>query len=318
VSEHPEMTTVALGAHVLDVLARPVEEIPEGQGSTLVEQIRVAPAGAAGGTAVTLAKLGARTFSAGAVGTDALGDLLLDELRRCGVDVTHLARREDVQTSATVLPIRPNGDRPALHVIGANGSITSDDIPWETIASADALHLGGPEFLGPDLAGEVLSYCGDHRVITSVDMLADGWPELLEMLAPIWPSVDHFLPNDDQALKLTGTGDLDDAAEELLDRGISNVGITCGADGSLVANLDGSQRVPAFTVEEVVDTSGCGDAFSAGYLRGLSLGHEPAEAARIGSAAASFVAGGLGSDAGEFDLDRVLELAETGPGAGSS
>jgi sugar/nucleoside kinase (ribokinase family) len=228
------------------------------------------------------------------------------------VDCTHIARKDDVQTSATVLPIRPNGDRPALHVIGANGSITRDDVPWETIASADYLHLGGPEFLGPELAAEVLAYCGDHQAVTSVDMLADGWPELLEMLAPIWPSVDHFLPNDDQALKLTGTDDLDAAAEALIDRGISHAAITCGAEGSLVASLEGSQRVPAFVVDEVVDTSGCGDAFSAGYLRGLSLGREPAEAALIGSAAASFVAGGLGSDAGDFDLDRVLEHAETG------
>ena len=311
-SSHPETTAVALGAHVLDVLARPVEAIPEGQGGALVEQIRVAPAGAAGGTAVSLAKLGARTFSAGAAGTDPLGDLLLYELRRCGVDCTHIARRANVQTSATVLPIRPNGDRPALHVIGANGTITADDIPWETIASADYLHLGGPEFLGPDLAAEVLSYCGDHHVVTSVDMLADGWPELLELLAPIWPSVDHFLPNDDQALKLTGSDDLDDAAEALLDRGISHAAITRGAEGSLVASLEGTTSVPAFVVDEVVDTSGCGDAFSAGYLRGLSIGREPADAALIGSAAASFVAGGLGSDAGDFDLDRVLEHVETG------
>lgn len=303
---------MALGAHVLDVLARPVEEIPEGQGGTLVEQIRMAPAGAAGGTAVTLAKLGATTYSVGALGNDPIADLMVYELRRLGVETTHLVRKDGVQTSATVLPIRPNGDRPALHVIGANGSFTADDVPWETIASADHLHLGGPEFLGPDLAGEILSYCRDHRVVTSVDMLADGWPELLEMLNPIWPSVDHFLPNDEQALKLTGTDDLNSAAAALLEAGIGRVAITCGADGSLVAGPEGSQRVPAFVVEDVVDTSGCGDAFSAGYLRGLSLGREPAEAAVLGSAAASMVAGGLGSDAGDFDLDRALELAGAG------
>ena len=68
-----EMKAVALGAHVLDVLARPVEAIPEGQGGALVEEIRLAPAGAAGGTAVSLAKLGAEVTSAGAIGTDALG-----------------------------------------------------------------------------------------------------------------------------------------------------------------------------------------------------------------------------------------------------
>src|SRR5437016_9137196 len=103
------MTAVALGVHVVDVLVRPVEEIPEGQGGVLVEQIRITPAGAAGGTAITLAKLGATVRSAGAIGTDALGEVLIDLLGCFGVDTSLLVRRDDVQTSASVLPIRPDG-----------------------------------------------------------------------------------------------------------------------------------------------------------------------------------------------------------------
>ena len=114
---------VTLGAHVLDVHAKYVEAIPEGQGGALIEEIRVSPAGAAGGTAITLAKLGARVASVGALGADDLGDLMVTMLGRLGVETDHLARKDGAQTSASVLPIRPNGDRPALHVIGANGSI---------------------------------------------------------------------------------------------------------------------------------------------------------------------------------------------------
>src|SRR5882757_2031316 len=75
-----EQTVIAMGVHVVDVLARPVEAIPEGQGGQLVEEIRITPAGTAGGTAVTLAKLGADVRSAGAIGTDALGDVMLELL----------------------------------------------------------------------------------------------------------------------------------------------------------------------------------------------------------------------------------------------
>src|SRR4051812_37182112 len=138
---------VTLGAHVLDVHAKYVEEIPEGQGGALIEEIRASPAGAAGGTAITLAKLGARVVSVGCRGDDDLGRLMVGMLDRLGVETGHLSVKGDVQTSASVLPIRPNGDRPALHVIGANGSITRDDIPWDVIEKADTLHLGGPEFL---------------------------------------------------------------------------------------------------------------------------------------------------------------------------
>src|SRR3954447_25239285 len=114
------MRAVCMGAHVLDVLVRPVDQVPEGQGGVLVEQIRMAPAGAAGGTAVTLAKLGAEVHSAGGVGQDLLGEALVRMLEEYGVDCSALVRRPDVQTSASVLPIRENGDRPALHVIGAH------------------------------------------------------------------------------------------------------------------------------------------------------------------------------------------------------
>src|SRR5690349_24969009 len=130
------MRVIALGVHVVDVLVRPVQEIPEGQGGQLVDSIRITAAGPAGGTALTLAKLGAEVRSAGAIGTDALGDVMVDLLGRFGVDASLLVRRKDVQTSASVLPIRPDGSRPAFHVIGANATYSSSDAPFEAIASA--------------------------------------------------------------------------------------------------------------------------------------------------------------------------------------
>jgi sugar/nucleoside kinase (ribokinase family) len=304
-----DVKVVALGAHILDVLGRPVTEIPEGQGGTLIEEIRLSPAGAAGGTAVTLAKLGASVVSAGAVGSDDAGRVLVDALERFGVDCSRLVRREDVQTSATILPIRPNGDRPALHVIGANGTYTIDDVPWDEIESAQFLHVGGPEFLGPENATEILRRARAAGVTTTCDILADGWPELLDMLAPAMEHVDWLMPNEEQALALTGvSGDPLDAARALLDRGVGAVAMTRGASGSAIVTASGVESVPAFEVD-VVDTTGCGDAFVAGFIRGLSLGREPRDAAVVGAAAASLVATGLGSDAGEFDLDRVLEFA---------
>jgi sugar/nucleoside kinase (ribokinase family) len=300
---------VALGAHVLDVLGRPVEAIPEGQGGALIEEIRLSPAGAAGGTAVTMAKLGLSVLSAGAVGVDDAGRVLVEMLERFGVDCSGLARREDVQTSCTILPIRPNGDRPALHVIGANGSYTIDDVPWDAISDASYLHMGGPEFLGPENAKAILSRARAAGTVTTCDFLADGWPELLDMLAPAMEHVDYLFPNEEQAMAFTGVTEPVEAARALLDRGVRCVAMTRGAAGSSIVSAGGVEHVPAFETE-VVDTTGCGDAFVAGFIRGLSLGRPPREAAVIGSATASFVAGGLGSDAGQFDLERVLGLAE--------
>jgi sugar/nucleoside kinase (ribokinase family) len=296
-----EMTVVAMGVHVLDVLVRPVEAIPEGQGGQLVEEIRMTPAGTAGGTALVLAKLGATVRSAGAVGTDPLGDLLLTLLQRDGVDTSLLVRRDGVQTSASVLPIRPDGSRPAFHVVGANATYGPDDVDWEAVGRAGHLHLGGPEFMGGEAAATILSRARELGLTTSADILAPGEPGVLEWIAPALSHLDHLLPNDEQVLGLTGATDLEAGCRALLDRGVGCVVATCGADGALVVDASGAQPVPAFPVE-VVDTTGCGDAFSAGFLRGLALGHDRRAAAALGCAVAGLVAGGLGSDHGTFDL----------------
>ena len=297
-----------MGVHVLDVLARPIETIPEGQGGELVDQIRITPAGSAGGTAVVLAKLGAGVRSAGAVGTDAVGDMLVKLLEQHGIDTSLLVRREDVQTSASVLPIRPNGDRPAFHVVGANGTYGPDDFDFGVLADATHLHLGGPEFMGGEAAAQILSRARAEGVTTSADVLAPGVPGLLEWIAPALPELDYLLPNAEQVLAFTGADDLEAGARSLVERGVGCVVATTGADGAVIVDGDGAESVPAFDVE-VVDTTGCGDAFSAGFLRGLALGRQRRDAALLGCAAATRVAEGLGTDHGDFDLAAIEQLA---------
>src|SRR3954467_12438311 len=293
-----------MGVHVLDVLVRPVEAIPEGQGGQLVEEIKMTAAGSAGGTALVLAKLGAEVRSAGALGTDPLAEQLVRLLERDGVDTSLLIRREGVQTSASVLPIRPDGSRPAFHVVGANAHYGPADVDWDAVAEASHLHLGGPEFMGGEAAAEILERARGHGVVRSADVLAPGDMGVLEWIAPALPHLDYLLPNDEQVLGFTGASDLEAGCRDLVARGVDCVAATCGADGVLVVGADGATRVPALPVE-VVDTTGCGDAFSAGFLRGLSLGRSRAEAAALGCATAAQVAQGLGTDAGAYDLASV-------------
>jgi sugar/nucleoside kinase (ribokinase family) len=304
------VNVLALGVHVVDVLVRPVEQIPDGQGGQLVEQIRITPAGSAGGTAVTLAKLGASVTSAGAIGDDELGEVLLALLARFGVDTSLLVRRQGVQTSASVLPIRPDGSRPAFHVVGANGTYSSADAPWVEIEQAGYLHVGAPEFMGGEEAAKILSFAREHGVVTSADILAPGEQAagIVDWLGPAFEHIDYLLPNEEQVHGLTGERELQTGCEDLLERGVGCVAATCGAEGALIVDRDGAERVPAFATD-VVDTTGCGDAFSAGFLRGLGLKRHTRDAAVLGCAAAALVAQGLGSDHGDFDLNDVDRFA---------
>ena len=129
--------------------------------------------------------------------------MLLALLERDGVDTALLVRRDDVQTSASVLPIRPSGERPAFHVVGANGSFGPDDLPADEIDASTHLHLGGPEFMGGEAAAPLLARAREHGVVTSADILAPG-EGLLDWIAPALPELDYLLPNGDQVLALTG------------------------------------------------------------------------------------------------------------------
>ena len=208
-----------------------------------------------------------------------------------------------------MLPIRPDGSRPAFHVIGANATYTAADAPLDAISSSEYLHLGAPEFMGGEEAAKILAFARAHGVVTSADILAPGEQAaaILDWIAPAFPHLDYLLPNDEQVLALTGSADLLSGCRALLDHGVGCVVATCGADGAVVVDAQSAQRVPAFPVD-VIDTTGCGDAFSAGFLRGLSLGRTRAEAAALGCAVAGLVAQGLGSDHGDFDLDTVDAL----------
>jgi len=304
------VTVICLGAHILDILGRPVTDIPPGQGRRVLDEIKITAAGTAGGTAVDLAKLGARVASIGAVGDDAAGRMLRLLLEDHGIDTAGLAEKRGAATPSTILPIRPDGSRPALHAPGAMNRLTADDVDLDSVAHADALHIGGPDVLG-DFAADALpriaEHAGAHGTIVTMDLLSVGRADLLTDLADLWPQVHHFLPNDDQLRAITGSDDLTEAAEKLLALGVGTVVVTRGAQGALLVSGEGTHEVPALTVD-VVDTTGCGDAFCAGYLVGLLSGEPLVDAARLGIAAASQVAQGLGSDAGIVDLASTEAL----------
>jgi sugar/nucleoside kinase (ribokinase family) len=304
------MKIATVGVHVLDTHVIGIESIPDGSDGQLVETIRMSPAGTAGGTAVVLRRLGAEVLSFGAVGTDPIADTLLALLAREGIEVSGLVRRADQQTSASVIPVRPNGDRPAWHCIGANGAFTLDDLDLAALDGVTHLHLGGPEFLGGEAAGTLLAHGRSIGATTSLDILAPGDPDLLAWIADALPHTDYLLPNDEQVLGFTGASSLADGARALVDAGAGCVAVTQGRRGALVVTADDVIEVPAYAVD-VVDTTGCGDAFSAGFLRGLSLGRDLRAAAELGCAAAAHVAQGLGTDAGSYDLDTVIALAGT-------
>ncbi len=305
---------VVVGAHILDVLVRPVDAVPPGQSSVLVEEAAITPAGTAAGTAVGLARLGLPVATAGVVGTDLIGTVLLGQMLAEGVDVGHVRREAGAATSVSVLPIRSNGERPALHLAGANALLGPADIPWHRIQAGDFVHVGGCDRLPASAGGlvpDTLRRARDRGATTSMDVLAPGSADVFRQVSAALPYVDYFLPNAEQALALTGAADLADAARVLLAAGTGTAVITRGADGCTLFAPDRTVHRAAIPVH-AVDTTGCGDAFTAGFLSALARGDTPDAALGIAVAAGAVVATGLGSNANLRDMTQLERLAAAG------
>jgi sugar/nucleoside kinase (ribokinase family) len=281
----------------------------------IVDEIRATAAGTAAGTSVDLAKLGARVVAMGAIGDDELGDLVAILMGRYGVDTSHLTRKPGIQTSASLLPIRRDGERLPVHCVGANAELTLADIDLDVVADADFLHYGGAftlHKLDGEPAAQLLQFAREHDLVTTMDMLGYRGPETLEQLSPCLPWVDYLLPTLVQAQRLTGLESPSEVAAMLLERGVGTVVLKMDAEGSLLVTRAGEERIPAYEVE-VVDSTGCGDAYCAAFIVALSLGWDVHDAALLGSAAGALVATGLGSDAGLVDLDTTIDFMRSAP-----
>jgi len=307
---------VSMGVHILDVLGRHVSEIPPGQNIALIDEIRITAAGTAAGTAVDMAKLGCKVVAVGAAGDDEMGNVLLGIMNRYGIDTSYMKRKKGVQTSGTMLPIRPNGERPALHVMGTNATFCFEDVPQDVVRNADFVHIGGfylmPKFDGEDTV-KTLKVARAGKAITTMDILGIKQDNMAEKILPTMPYLDYFMPNLEEAQMITGLTDLDELCDFFLNAGAKQVVLKMGARGSLIKDKAGMRlRIPAFKVA-VVDTTGCGDAWTGGFIAGLSRGMTIEEAAQLGSACGSLVATGLGSDAGIIDFDSTMKFAQTNP-----
>ncbi|WP_285137610.1 sugar kinase [Microbacterium sp. lyk4-40-TSB-66] len=312
---HPARRVVTVGLHVADVLGRYVDAIPPGQGLALLDEIRLTVAGTAAATAVDLARLGVPVATVGAVGDDALGVFLRSTMADEGVDVTGLAVRLERPTSATMLPIRRDGSRPALHVIGSNAAIAPEDLASIDLSDVAVLHLGGTCLL-PGIDGapsvDLLRRAREAGVVTTMDFIPTGGAGDRDAVLPCLPFVDHLLPSEEDALSFAGAATLDEAIAFYLDAGVGTLVVTRGAAGVSISTRDSRDMRRAAYVVDVVDTTGCGDAFSAGFISGLVGGADVAEAAERGLACGSLVATGLGSDAGLHSAADVARLRAEG------
>jgi len=263
---------------------------------------------------MNLAKLGHQVASVGRIGDDNIGSFLSTTLARYGADVSHLVIDHELQTSSSQLLIRPDGSRPALHVIGANAALCEDDVPWELVTPGVYFHMGGA-FVLPGIDGapmaRILSKAKSLGAITTCDFLMSPRPDAQELIGPALQYIDYLMPNIEEAGWLAGTENRSEIIRWLHGMGVGCTLLTMGGEGVSVAQNGHPETVlPAFDVP-VVDTTGCGDAFTSGFISGLLDSLPLEDAVERGLACGSLVAMDLGSDAGIENLAQVEKFRLT-------
>jgi sugar/nucleoside kinase (ribokinase family) len=191
--------------------------------------------------------------------------------------------------------------------------LTLEDIDLAMVEAGSILHVAG-SLVMPGIDGqptaELLRHARAAGVTTFLDTVWDDTGRWMEILAPCLPHIDYFVPSLPEAQALTGLDAPKEIASALLDRGVKTVGLKMGVDGCLVMSGDGQAIcLPSFQVD-VVDATGAGDAFAAGFIAGVWHGWPLEQTARFANAVGALCVTGLGATGGVRSLSETLSFME--------
>ena len=307
---------ISLGILVADAMGKPIDHIPAEDRLALFEKMELHIGGCAANAGIALARLGATVKVVGKTGTDGFGDFIINTLRRNGTNADGVVQDSTVSTSFTFVMISSAGKRRFLHCLGANASFSIKDIDLDALGDAKILHVAGtylmPQFDGAETA-ELLQQAKAKGIKTSLDTAFNDRVEDWEsIISPCLPHIDYFLPSIEEAEKITGQSDPKAMARALKAQCPGIVGIKLGSEGFLLKTDHVEEVFPPYKVN-VVDTSGAGDCFVAGFLRGVLEGWDTEQCARFGNAVASYCIQAIGCTTGVRSMEETLAFVESTP-----
>ena len=305
----------AVGFLVLDTLCAHADAMPPKGGATFVDRSTMTVAGTAGATAFDCALMGLDVQIATEVGCDVMGDWLLSEMARVGIDTRLVSRNAEVQTSMSMLPISTDGARSAFFVPGTSNTFTLAQTAMDAATDAAIVHLGGTGLLAAfdgAPSRDLLQMARDKGRKTVFDLILAN-AETIALVEPLLPLIDYFVPSIEEASAMAGVTDPAEVARWFKARGVGNAILTLEGRGVYVDPAEGAPfYLPAHDIE-VVDTTGCGDCFTAGIITGLAKGWDLRDSARFANTAAAHVARGLGSQGLLKSFDETYAAMTTWP-----
>lgn len=301
-----------LGIIVADVIAKPVDALPKEGKLELVKQLELHLGGCASNAAVDLEKLGIKTAMIGKVGNDGFGAFAVNEMRRSGVNVEGIKVEKNCRTSASVVLGHSNGERSFLHHLGANADFSKSDIEFSIIHDSKILLIAGallmPSFDG-EPAAEVLMNARRAGIITVMDTAWDSKGNWMKLIKPCLPHLDYFIPSLEEAEMISGKKEPEEIADLFLAEGVKTAVIKLGSNGCFIKNSNGEKYlIDSFKRIKVVDTTGAGDSFAAGFITGLIKSWNLAMCGKFANAVGAHCVMEVGATSGIKKIDEVLDF----------
>jgi hypothetical protein len=244
------------------------------------------------------------------VGDDINGEFIVRELSKLGVDTTGIRPAPGEATPFTFVGVRADGDRTFIHTPGANLNFTLRDLDFDRVLATDFLLYHDLNVL-PKLDGEpaasLLAEAQRRGVVTFLDE-DFGYGPKLQPLAAMLPYCDYVIPSFDDLLAIYPDAAPEEMAGQLLKSGARAAVLKMGREGCLIARGSDRIRVPALPAN-IVDTTGAGDCWDAGFIAGLASGEDVVTAARLGNACAAFCIEAVGGSSGVPRYEAVQRRA---------
>jgi sugar/nucleoside kinase (ribokinase family) len=308
---------LGIGNAIVDVIARAEEDflLKHGMrkgGMALIDETRaeaiydaMGPAietsgGSTANTIVGVAGLGARAAFIGKVKDDELGRAFAHDIRAAGVAFTTPPASDGPSTARCYVLVTPDGERTMNTYLGAAQDLQPADIDTDMIASSAIVYLEGylwdpKNAKDAFLKAAKIAHEAERKVALTLSdaFCVDRWrDEFLQLMRS--RTVDLIFANEAELQSLYQTADFDSAVAALR-ADIDVAVVTRSEKGCLVVGPEGTEAVPAFPVARVIDTTGAGDLFAAGFLSGLARGADDRTCGRLGALAAAEVIQHLGA-----------------------
>jgi len=305
----------AIGNAIVDVIATASDDFLGQEGlvkgsMTLIDAERAtslyermaagieASGGCAGNTTAGVASFGGRAAFIGKVADDQLGDVYAHDMQAIGAVFSGGRLKDGVPTGRSLINVTPDGERTMSTFLGAATELSPEDVDPAIVEASQIIYMEGYLFDPPNGRRAFAKAAGLARASSRLISLSLSDSFVVDrhrgaLIGFIDTEVDVVFANEDEITALFETRDFDAAVRAIGDRA-RIAAVTRGAKGSVVIAGGQVHEIEAFPVEKVVDTTGAGDQYAAGFLYGLSQGRSMDHCGRLGSLAAAEVIAHLG------------------------